>query len=247
MDVQGTVAIVTGGGTGIGRATALALAKRGAAVAVNYSRSRDEAEATARDIAAAGGRALAVRADVSREDEVRAMVASVVERLGGVDLLVNNAGATEYIALKDLDGVSDAVWDRIFAVNVKGPFYCARAVAPHMRARGRGAIVNVGSIAGLTGDGSSLPYAVSKAAVAGLTRSLARALAPEIRVCNDAPGIVETRWTEGREEHVRRLSAAAPLQRAATPADVAELICALLANDAVTGQTVPVDGGMVMD
>lgn len=247
MNFQDAVAIVTGGGTGIGRATALALAGRGAAVAVNYSRSQADADATARDIAAAGGRALAVRADVSREDEVRAMVASVVERLGGVDLLVNNAGATEYIALKDLDGVSDAVWDRIFAVNVKGPFYCARAVAPHMRARGRGAIVNVGSIAGLTGDGSSLPYAVSKAAVAGLTRSLARALAPGIRVCNVAPGIVGTRWTEGREEHVRRLSAAAPLQRTATPEDVAEIICALLANDAVTGQTIPVDGGMVMD
>ncbi len=247
MDVQGTVAIVTGGGTGIGRATALALAKRGAAVAVNYSRSRDEAEATARDIAAAGGRALAVRADVSREDEVRAMVEQVADLFGGVDLLVNNAATTEYIALRDLDEVSDTVWDRIFAVNVRGPFYCARAVAPHMRARGRGAIVNIGSIAGLTGDGSSLPYAVSKAAVAGLTRSLARALAPEIRVCNVAPGIVETRWTEGREEHVQRLSAAAPLRRTATPEDVAELVCALLANDAVTGQTIPVDGGMVMD
>jgi len=170
-----------------------------------------------------------------------------VDRFGGIDLLVNNAATTQYIALQDLDGATDEVWDSILALNVKGPFYCARAAAPHMRARGRGAIVNIGSIAGLTGDGSSLPYAVSKAAVVGLTRSLARALAPEIRVCNVAPGIVETRWTQGREEHVRRLSTAAPLQRTASPEDVAELVCALLANDAVTGQTVPIDGGMVMD
>jgi len=247
MDFHDTVAIVTGGGTGIGRATSLALAHRGAAVAVNYSRSRDDADATVRDIEAAGGHALAVRADVSDEDAVVDMVAAVVAQWSGVDLLVNNAATTRYIALSDLDDVSDETWDRIFAVNVKGPFYCARAVAPHMKARGRGAIVNIGSIAGLTGDGSSLPYAVSKAAVIGLTRSLARALAPEIRVCNVAPGIVETRWTEGREEHVQRLSASALLRRTATPEDVAELVCALLANDAVTGQTVPVDGGMVMD
>ncbi len=247
MNFQGTVALVTGGGTGIGRATSLALARRGAAVAVNYARSRDEAEATARDITAAGGRALAVQADVSDDGAVRALVATVVDHFGGVDLLVNNAATTQYIALHDLDGATDAVWDSILALNAKGPFYCARAVAPHMRARGRGAIVNIGSIAGLTGDGSSLPYAVSKAAVAGLTRSLALALAPEIRVCNVAPGIVETRWTQGREDHVRRLSAAAPLQRTASPEDVAELVCALLANDAVTGQTVPIDGGMVMD
>jgi len=247
MDLHGTVALVTGGGTGIGRATSLALARRGVAVAVNYARSRDEAEATARDITTAGGRAFAVQADVSDDSAVRALAATVVERFGGVDLLVNNAATTRYIALQDLDGATDEVWDSILALNVKGPFYCARAVAPHMRARGRGAIVNIGSIAGLTGDGSSLPYAVSKAAVAGLTRSLARALAPEIRVCNVAPGIVETRWTQGREEHVRHLSAAALLRRTASPEDVAELVCALLANDAVTGQTVPIDGGMVMD
>lgn len=247
MDLQDKVAIVTGGGTGIGRATSLALARRGVAVAVNYSRSRDDAEATARDVEGPGGRAIAVQADVADEGQVRAMVERVVDELGGVDLLVNNAGTTRYIALDDLDSVADEVWDRIFAVNVKGPFYCARAVAPHMRTRGGGAIVNVGSLSGLTGDGSSLPYAVSKAAIAGLTRSLARALAPEIRVCNVAPGIVETRWTQGREEHVRRLSAGSPLRRTATPEDVAEMVCALLANDAVTGQTIPVDGGMVMD
>jgi 3-oxoacyl-[acyl-carrier protein] reductase len=243
MNLQGKVAIVTGGGTGMGRATSLALARQGVAVAVNYAHSEAEAHDTARTITDAGGRALAVRADVARDDQVQALVARVVDTWGGVDLLVNSAGTTRYIPLADLESVTDEIWDAIFAVNVKGIFYCARAVAPHMRARGGGAIVNITSVGGITGDGSSLPYAVSKAAAIGLTRSLARALAPQIRVCSVAPGIVLTRWVQGREEHVRRLSASALLQRSATPEDVADMVCALLAQDAMTGQTVIVDGG----
>ena len=174
------------------------------------------------------------------------MVEQVAADLGGIDLLVNNAGTTRYIDMDDLDSVTDEVWDAILAVNLKGAFYCARAVAPHMRARGGGAIVNITSVAGLTGDGSSLPYAVSKAAGIGLTRSLARALAPQIRVCSVAPGLIETRWVAGREEHVRRLSQSALLQRNATPDDVAAMVCSLLAQDAMTGQTVVVDGGRVV-
>jgi 3-oxoacyl-[acyl-carrier protein] reductase len=246
MDLKDKIAIVTGGGTGIGRATSLALARHGAAVAVNYARSQAEAEETAGQIAAAGGRAIPVRADVADEAAVRAMVERVAAEWGGIDLLVNNAGTTRYIDLADLDSVTDEVWDAILAVNVKGMFYCSRAVAPHMRARGGGAIVNITSVAGLTGDGSSLPYAVSKAAAIGLTRSLARALAPQIRVCSVAPGIVETRWTAGREEHVRRLGSSALLERNATPDDVAAMVCALLAQDAMTGQTVVVDGGRMV-
>jgi 3-oxoacyl-[acyl-carrier protein] reductase len=246
MDLQGTVGIVTGGGTGIGRATSLALVRQGVAVAVVYSRSAAEAAQTVAAIETHGGRALALRADVSREDDVRAMVARVTEQLGGIDLLVNNAGATEYIPLRDLDAVTDEVWDRVFAVNVKGIFYCSRAVAPYMRDHGRGAIVNVTSVAGITGDGSSLPYAVSKAAAIGLTRSLARALAPQIRVCSVAPGIVKTRWVEGRGEHVDRLSKSALLGRTASPEDVAAMVLALLAQDAMTGQTVVVDGGFAL-
>ena len=244
MELQGTVGIVTGGGTGIGRAVSLALGRLGVAVAVNYSRSAAEANETAQEIVAAGGRALAIRANVAHEDEVRAMVGEVDAAFGGIDLLVNSAGTTSFIPLADLDRVTDEIWDDIFAVNVKGIFYCARAVAPYMRARGKGAIVSITSLAGFTGDGSSLPYAVSKAAAIGLTRSLARALAPEIRVCSVAPGIVETRWVQGHEEHVRRLGNAALLQRNATPEDVAAMVCALLAQDAMTGQTLVVDGGM---
>jgi 3-oxoacyl-[acyl-carrier protein] reductase len=243
VDLQGRVAVVTGGGTGIGRATSLALARHGAGVAINYSRSEADAVATAQLITGAGGQAITVQADVSDEGQVLAMFERVASAFGGIDLLVNNAGITRYIPLADLDSVTDEIWNSIFAVNLKGIWYCSRGAAPYMRARGVGAIVNVTSVAGLSGDGSSLPYAVSKAAAIGLTRSLARALAPQIRVCSVAPGIVKTRWVAGREEHVDRLSKNAPLQRTATPEDVAAMICALLTQDAMTGQTVVVDGG----
>jgi 3-oxoacyl-[acyl-carrier protein] reductase len=221
----------------------LALARQGVAVAINYARSEAEAVETARLITESGGQALPVRADVAREDEVLAMVQRVAGAFGGIDLLVNNAGITRFIPLADLESVTDEIWDTIFAVNLKGIWYCSRAVAPHMRARGVGAIVNVTSESGLSGDGSSLPYAVSKAAAIGLTRSLARALAPQIRVCSVAPGIVKTRWVAGREAHVERLTKDALLQRTATPEDVAAMICALLSQDAMTGQTIAVNAG----
>jgi len=244
VEIAGRVALVTGGGTGIGRAISLALAARGAAVAVNYNASEAEARAVATTIVAGGGAALALRADVSVEHEVKAMVAAAGAALGPIDLLVNNAAAPQYVVeLADLDGVDDAVWDRMFAVNVKGMFYCARVVAPTMRARGHGAIVNIASIAGLTGDGSSLPYAVSKAAVVGLTRSLARALAPEVRVWCVAPGLVKTRRTEGNDDSLARFAAQTLLGQTATPDDVAAIVCALLAQDGATGGTVVVDGG----
>lgn len=184
MDLQNKVALVTGGGTGIGRATCIALAGRGATVAVNYSRSQIEADETAQTINNEGGRAIAIQADVSQDGEVRAMVNTIVQQLGKIDLLVNNASITRHIPLDNLEAATEEVWDELYAVNVKGMFYCARAVAPFMKQKKQGAIVNVGSIAGLSGAGSSLPYAVSKAAVHGLTKSLAHALAPEIRVCS---------------------------------------------------------------
>jgi 3-oxoacyl-[acyl-carrier protein] reductase len=245
MDLHGKVAIVTGGGTGIGRAVSLELARLGASVAVNYSRSEADARQTMTDIEDAGGTAMVVRADVSVEADARTMAANTVTALGGLDLLVNNAGTTRYIPLSDLDAVTDEVWDEILGVNLLGPFRCARAVAPYMLERGGGAICNVTSVAGLTGDGSSLPYAVSKAALNGLTRSLAKALAPTIRVTAVAPGIVHTRWVAGREAHVERLSKASLLQRTASPEDVAHMVCALLMQDAITGQVIPIEGGLL--
>lgn len=246
MDLHHKVALVTGGGTGIGRATCILLAQRGVTVAVNYAHSQAEAEETVRLITAEGGQALAIQADVSQDREVRAMVESIAQQCGSIDLLVNNASTTRRIPLDDLEAATEDVWDELYAVNVKGMFYCARAVAPLMKQNKQGAIVNVGSIAGLTGSGSSLPYAVSKAAVHGLTRSLARALAPEIRVCSVAPGAVATRWWAGREARMQQLSAHLLLQRIAAPEDIASSICAVLEQEALTGQIITVDSGQTL-
>jgi 3-oxoacyl-[acyl-carrier protein] reductase len=246
MNLKDKVALVTGGGTGIGRATCIALAQRGATVAVNYSRSQADADETVQTIENEGGQAIAIQADVSRDGDVRAMVAKIVQQFGTVDLLINNASITRHIPLDDLEAATEEVWDELYAVNVKGMFYCARAVAPLMKKSGQGAIVNVGSIAGLSGAGSSLPYAVSKAAVHGLTKSLARALAPEVRVCSVVPGAVATRWWAGREEQMRRLSNNLLLQRIATPEDIASFICSVLQQEAMTGQIIAVDSGQTL-
>lgn len=176
------------------------LAKRGAIVAVNYSRSQSEAEETVEMIQRDGGRAFAIQADVSKNSEVQDMVRLIVKIYGPIDVLINNASITRHIPMDDLEAATEDIWDELYAVNVKGMFFCARAVAPFMKKSKAGAIVNVGSIAGLTGAGSSMPYAVSKSAVHGLTKSLAHALAPEIRVSGVAPGAVATRWWAGREE-----------------------------------------------
>jgi 3-oxoacyl-[acyl-carrier protein] reductase len=246
MDLKNKVALVTGGGTGIGRATCLALAERGAIVAVNYSRSQADADETVQMIHHKDGQAIAIKADVSQDKEVRNMVDFIVREFGTVDLLVNNASITRHIALDDLEAVTEDAWDDLYGVNVKGMFFCARAVAPLMKKQKQGAIVNVGSIAGLTGVGSSLPYAVSKAAVHGLTKSLARALAPEIRVCSVAPGAVATRWWDGREEQMKKLAPQLLLQSIASPEDIAQFICSVLEQEAMTGQIITVDSGQTL-
>ncbi|MED1875564.1 SDR family NAD(P)-dependent oxidoreductase [Brevibacillus borstelensis] len=246
MELQNKVALVTGGGTGIGRAASLELAKRGAIVIVNYSRSQSDAEETVQLINSEGGRAIAVQANVSCDEEVRAMTRTIVQHFDTVDLLVNNASITIHIPMDDLEAATEEVWDELFAVNVKGMFYCARAVAPFMRKNRKGAIVNLGSIAGQTGLGSSLPYAVSKAAVHGLTKSLARALAPDIRVNAIVPGAVATRWWSGREEQMNRLAPHLPLQRISTSEDIAAMICTALEQEAMTGQMITVDSGQTM-
>lgn len=246
MDLKNKVALVTGGGTGIGRAASLALAKRGAIVAVNYSRSKTDAEETVKIITDNGGRAMVIQADVSQDTAVRAMGNQLAEKWGRVDVLVNNASMTRHIPLNDLESVTEEIWDELYAVNVKGMFYCARALAPFMIQNGQGAIVNVGSIAGQTGLGSSLPYAVSKAAVHGLTKSLARALAPHIRVNCVVPGAVATRWWAGREEQMERLAPHLLLERISTADDIAQMICATLEQESMTGQMITVDSGQTM-
>jgi NAD(P)-dependent dehydrogenase (short-subunit alcohol dehydrogenase family) len=249
MELAGRVAIVTGGGTGIGRATALRLAKSGAkAVVVNYSRSAGEAETTAQDVMALGTEAITHRADVADEAQVKALVASTVDRYGRLDVLVNNAGTTQFIPHPDLDALTDAVWNDILGVNLKGTFFCCRAAAPELKKAG-GAIVNIASIAAHRASGSSIAYAVSKAGVVQLTRALALALAPEVRVNSVSPGLVSTRWFSSRfgdEAAAAQEEAFAkqtPVQKIATPDDVARAVIALLENDLITGQDLVVDGG----
>lgn len=245
MELRNKIVLITGGGTGIGRATSLMLGKRGAIVVVNYSRSLVDAEETVQLINNQGGRAVAIKADVSQDHEVRNMVDTIVQQFGTIDLLVNNASITRHIPMDNLEAATEEIWDEMFDVNVKGMFYCARAVTPFMKKQ-TGAIVNLGSIAGQTGLGSSLPYAVSKAAVHGLTKSLARALAPTIRVNCIVPGAVATRWWTGREEQMNNLAPNLPLQRISTPEDIASMICTALEQEAMTGQIITVDSGQTL-
>lgn len=252
MSIQNKVAIVTGGGTGVGRATSLSLAKRGYGVVVNYSRSRDEADATVQEIAERNGRALAVQADVADDAACRAMVAQTVATFGRVDVLVNCAGTTEFIPFHDLDAVGDDTWLRLYHVNVVGAFHCARAVREPMRAAGDGVIINVSSVAAQLGQGSSIPYCCTKSALDNLTVSLARTLAPHIRVNGIAPGFIEGRWTQGglgekydgiKQDYEKTL----PLGRVCQPADIADGILSLITGSRlVTGQTLTVDAGMMI-
>ncbi len=251
MDVRGKTAIVTGSAVGVGRATAIDLAKRGANVVVNYSRSEDDAREALRLVEAEGARGLLVKADVSKDDQVRAMVREAVKTFGGLHVLVNNAAMTHFVPFADLDGMKEEYWDDIYAVNIKGTFFCARAAAKAMHESGGGAIVNIASVAGIRSIGSSIAYAASKAAVINMTIGLARVLGPEIRVNCVAPGFIETRWLKnglgdqiyeaGKAAETRR----APLKAVCRPEDVSRLVLSLIEGaDLVTGQTVVIDGGV---
>ena len=249
MDLAGTAALVTGSATGIGRATALALAGRGCQVVVNYTRSEAEARATARDVEALGARALLHRADVADDAGARAMVAAAEGAFGRLDVLVNAAGTTHFAPPEDLEAITPEIWDRIFDVNVRGTFLVTRAAAPWLKRSGRGAVVNLASIAGLRPAAQVIPYAASKAAIVNMTVSFARLLAPEVRVNAVAPGWMEGRWMQAAlgpeyDRLMERRAQRTPLRRVATAADVAQTIVGLVAdNDFVTGQTVVIDGG----
>lgn len=200
MELRNKVILITGGGTGIGRATALKLAGEGAKVVINYSQSEKGADEVINEIKKLGGTAFAYKANVAIEKEVNNLVSHIVTSFGTVDGLINNASITAQIAMDDLDAITDEVWDSLFSVNVKGMFHCVKAVAPYMKKQHAGVIVNMGSVAGMTGIGSSIPYAATKSAIHTMTRSLAIALAPYIRVNSISPGAVETRWWSGNEE-----------------------------------------------
>jgi 3-oxoacyl-[acyl-carrier protein] reductase len=246
--LDGRVAIVTGSAVGLGRAIALAYAAEGAKVVVNYSRSEKDAQETAAKISEMGGEVLLVRADVSNDEQVRSMVAQTLERFDRIDILVNNAGITNHAAFTDLEALTDEVWDRILGVNVKGTFFCCRAVAEAMKRQGHGRIINFSSVAGIRPQGSSIAYCVSKSSVIHMSRCLARALGPEIQVNVIAPSFVEgTRWNEGRadvEAVKQRTIKASALGRVGTPEDIVEVALFLATRASfMTGTVQVVDGG----
>ncbi|HVJ48045.1 glucose 1-dehydrogenase [Desulfitobacterium sp.] len=241
--LQGKTALITGGGTGIGRAIALTLAREGVNVALNYSRSAEEALRTQTEIEALDVKSLTYQANVASDREVREMVHKVITDFGQLDILVNNAGITHFVDHNDLEGLKEEYWDDILGVNVKGLFFCCRAAAEELRKQ-KGCIINMASIAGFTGLGSSIAYSASKAANISITKSFARVLAPEVRVNAIAPGVVKTRWVEGQDEHIKHLGEGTPLQRIATPEDIAEVAYGLIDKASfVTGQVIVVDGG----
>ncbi|MEB3102256.1 SDR family NAD(P)-dependent oxidoreductase [Ferviditalea candida] len=242
--LQGKAALITGSATGIGRSIALRLAEAGADVVINYSRSEKEARETQADAERFGVRTLLYKADVGDDQQIREMVQAAIDKFGRLDILVNNAGMTNFVEHADLEGLKEEYWDNAFNVNVKGMFFCCRAAAPELK-KNKGCIVNITSIAGMTGLGSSIAYAASKAAAISVTKSLARVLAPEVRVNSVAPGVVDTRWVKGQEDHIQRLADGTPLGRVAAPEDVSEVAYSLITSAGfVTGQTIIVDGGM---
>lgn len=243
------VALVTGASRGIGRAAALALAGEGYDVMVNYAASEAAAAQVVKEAEERGARGIAVRADVADEAAVLAMVATVRDACGRLDALVNNAGVTVDVPPSDLDGLSMADWDRVFAVNVRGMFQVTRACVPLLRESAHPAIVNTASIVGLRPGPQPFPYAASKAAVVSLTRTLAGALGPAIRVNAVAPGWMEGEWMRERladnyDRLMERRARMTPLRRCVTAEDVAATIVSLVvSNPFVTGEVVVVDGG----
>ncbi len=251
MIFKDQVALITGASSGIGRATAEAMARQGARVAVNYHKNQAGAEAAAEAVRKAGGEALVVRADVTRSAEVRAMVEAVRAKWGRIDILVNNAG--DLLARRTLADMTEDYWDQIMDLNLKSVFLCVKAVWEEMVARKSGCIINVSSIAGRNGGGhGAAAYAAAKGGLLTYTKGLAKELAPHgVRVNGIAPGVITTPYHErySPPEVFQKFIAAVPLGRAGTADEIADVIVFLASSAAryMTGETVEVNGGMLMD
>jgi 2-hydroxycyclohexanecarboxyl-CoA dehydrogenase len=246
MDLSGRVAVVTGGASGIGRSICLRLAGDGADVAV-CDLNRAGARETAHAVEHAGRRAAAIEVDVSAAANVAEAFAAVRHQLGAVQILVNDAGICEYTAFLQM---SEALWDRMIAVHVKGAFHCARAAIPDMQAAGWGRIVNLSSVAGLNGGGPGLVhYATAKAAIIGFTKSLAREVGPlGITVNAIAPGLIDTpmiRAAKVPDALIQQLADESPVRRVGLPHDIAAACAYLVSPDAsfLTGQVISPNGG----
>lgn len=250
--LSGKVAIVTGSASGIGAAVAVGLAKRGAKVVVNYSKSESEAKAVAASIRETGSEALVVQGNVARDEDCRKLAEATLKQWGRIDILVNNAGTTKFAAHTDLAALSAEDWQTIYGVNVIGPFQMMRACLDALKEHGDGSVVNVSSIAGVMGVGSSIAYAASKGALNTLTLSLARAFAPQIRVNAVCPGYVATPWFSGRfgEENSKRIAGqqaeANPLKRVAYAEDIANAVLFFAGPDSnnISGEFMLIDSGM---
>lgn len=248
--MEGAVAIVTGGGTGIGASVVRRLAARGVRCVINYASSRDEAEALAAEVAG-----IAVQADVVEDGECRKLAAAATEAFGRIDFLVNNAGRTKFANHEDLDALDAEDFVGLYRLNTIAPFQMIRACTPALRASQMGAVVNVASVAGIWGHGSSVAYAASKGALITMTKSLARVLAPEIRVNAVAPGYVGTGWfekrlgAEGLAALNARVAAGVPMGIATGPDDIAGPVMMLLDPDCrvITGETMVLDAGAHLD
>ena len=252
MNIEGKAAVITGGGTGVGRATVLDLARRGCSVLVNYSQSKDEAEQTAAEAAELGVKAIAVQADVAQDADCRRMIETAEREFGRLDVLVNNAGTTSFIKHDDLEAVQLGDWNRIMSTNLIGAFQCARAARRALEISGNGEIVNVSSIAGVAGTGSSIPYCASKAAMNNMTVTLARVFAPKVRVNAIAPGFIDTRWLHkgfgaNYEQAKRQREESMLLGQVLQPEDVATAILGIITgSDLMTGQVIVLDSGMLI-
>jgi 3-oxoacyl-[acyl-carrier protein] reductase len=246
MDLNGAVALVTGGNGGLGQRICHHLAKEGAHVAVMYAQSRDQAEGVARELASRHQiNAAAFQCDITNGAEVEQVVGEVTGRFGRVDILVNDAAYNKSIPFPDLDNLTMEVWDKILAVNLTGPMRLIKAVAPVMKTQRRGRIVNISSVAGLGPTGSSIAYAVSKAGLIHLTRCMAVALAPAVLVNCVAPGLLEgTRATSNlRAEQIQNSAATSLLKKPADKEDCADMVVTMCRTDTMTGQTIAIDSG----
>jgi 3-oxoacyl-[acyl-carrier protein] reductase len=233
----------------VGRACALQFARRGYDVVLNYSRSESEAHQTASDVESCGVRSLLACCDVSQDDAVAKMIEQAIRAFGKLDVVVNNAATTNFIEHRDLDGLTEGMWDRTLAVNVKGAFFVTRAAANWLKKSDRGAVVNIASVAGITGNGSSIAYCASKGALITMTKSLARVLAPTVTVNAVCPGPIDSRWIrEGNPKwDLETMVADYPIPRPAQPDDIAEAVLYFAdANSLATGQILTVDGGQTL-
>jgi len=245
LELQGTVAIVTGGNGGLGQRICHVLAQAGSHIAVVYAQSQAQAQEVAAQLRQTGVRAEAMACDVTHPQQVQQLVSRVVQTFGRVDILVNDAAYNTWIAFQDLDAMTYEEWQKILDVNLTGPMLCSKAVAPIMRQQGNGRIVNIASIAGLMPSGSSIPYAVSKAGLIHLTRCMAVGLAPQVLVNCIAPGYLEgTRATSNLDlDFQEQAKQGSLLKRAADKDDIADQVVALCRTDSITGQTLVIDSG----